>query len=307
MANKSGRRLNSMMVSIIIVVALAIVFGALVGAIYFIFNNPDTNNDTSSITTSIDDTSSNIVSSDESSSNTPSVEASSQVPSTNTSSTVSQSQKPDDDAKIVYLTFDDGPSKNTLKLLDTLDELGVKATFFVVGNAVNAYPEYLTEIVRRGHAIGLHAYQHEYGIIYKSEQAYFEDLQKISDLVYNWTGIRPNIMRFPGGSSNAVSKNHCVGIMTLLTQKVPEKGYYYFDWNVDSGDATKLTAPVEEILESIKSYSLKNKINLLMHDTYYKTTTIEALPEIVEYYRSHGYEFGVLDENSPEFHHRVNN
>lgn len=312
--NPNAKRGTASIIALMILVIILII-GLIVGVYFTVSDSPfgsgSTDNNQSDVT-SVDTNSENSseVSSDPSSDATSS-EVSSQTPSTNVSSTVSQTPPVADDRKVVYLTFDDGPSKNTPKLLDTLDELGVKATFFVVGNAVNSYPQYLTEIANRGHAVALHAYSHEYNEIYKSEEAYFADLEKIQLLVYNWTGIRTNIIRFPGGSSNGVSKQYCPGLMTSLTKKVVEKGYQYYDWNVDSHDAdgkyAKPSTPVDVILGFVKEYTPK-KINLLMHDTYYKTTTIEALPEIVEYYRNLGYEFDVIDENAYVCHHgKLNN
>lgn len=310
--NNPNAKRTAITIFALVILVVAIIVGSVFGIIYTVSQLGDGSTPSQSDVTSSDvssEPSSSDVSSDVSSEPS-STTAPSQTPSTNVSSTVPQTPPVTDDRKVVYLTFDDGPSKNTPRLLDVLDELNVKATFFVVGNAVNSFPQYLTEIVDRGHTVALHAYSHDYPTIYKSEEAYFADLEKISDLVYNWTGVRTNIIRFPGGSSNAVSKSYCKGIMTTLTKKVVEKGYLYFDWNVDSHDAdgkyAKPSTPVDVILGYVKEYTPK-QINLLMHDTYYKTTTIEALPEIVAYYRSLGYEFGVLDETSPTFHHKVNN
>ncbi len=311
-AKSSGKRKNSILISALAISILALVLAAVIGIIVTISGfggavsstMPSDNSTVSDI--SSDQTGSNV-----SSENTSSEEISSNTPSTETSSVVSTTNPnlQPDNRKVVYLTFDDGPSNNTPELLNVLDELGVKATFFVVGNAVNSYPQYLTEIVNRGHQVALHAYVHDYKTIYGKDESYFADLQKISDLVYNWTGVRSNLLRFPGGSSNKVSLSQAnnPGVMTRITQKVQEMGYYYFDWNVDSDDAGGLTMPVEHLVNEIKSYPKSNSICVLMHDTYYKTTTIEALPQIVEYYKNLGYEFDVLSEDSPQFHHRINN
>lgn len=137
--------------------------------------------------------------------------------------------------KVVYLTFDDGPSPNTPRIIDILNENGVKATFFVKNGG--KYNGYMKNITESGNQIALHSYSHNYPQVYASEQAFFDDLQKISDLVYNETGVRTNIFRFPGGSSNTISRKYSPGIMTTLTKEVQEKGYCYFDWNVSSGDA----------------------------------------------------------------------
>ena len=207
--------------------------------------------------------------------------------------------------KTVYLTFDDGPSPNTPRILDILDRYGVKATFFVINGGCNRY---MGDIVNRGHTIALHSYSHKYAKIYSSDEAYYQDLQAISDVVYNNTGVRTNIIRFPGGSSNKVSGNYSEGIMSRLTKSVQEKGYRYYDWNCESGDASGNNVPVETIVANCK-YMPKstNTVIVLMHDTGAKNTTVEALPQIIEYYRSCGCSFGVITENTPEVHHHVNN
>ena len=207
--------------------------------------------------------------------------------------------------KIVYLTFDDGPSENTGKILDILKEYNVKATFFVTGNN-QKYDKLMKRAHDEGHAIGLHTYSHDYKEVYASEKAYFEDLKKISDLVEKVTGEKSYIIRFPGGSSNTVSAEYTKGLMTLLTKKVQEKGYQYFDWNCDSTDASGNNVPVEQLIKNATSCSSQH-INILMHDTDAKDTTVKALPKIIKYYREKGYTFKAITVDSYPAHHGVNN
>lgn len=212
---------------------------------------------------------------------------------------------PDNQRKIVYLTFDDGPSKNTEKILDILKQYNAKGTFFVTGMNPG-YNYTLQRIVNEGSAIGLHTYTHNYAQIYASEDAYFSDLKKISDMVEQAAGIRSNILRFPGGSSNTVSKQYSPGLMTKLTSEVQKRGYRYFDWNCDSTDASGNNVPIKTIVEKATSCSSRH-INILMHDTASKNTTVEALPEIIKYYRNHGYSFETLTADSLPVHHTLNN
>lgn len=207
--------------------------------------------------------------------------------------------------KVCYLTFDDGPSDNTLKILDILKQANAKASFFVVGTSKL---EYIKRIHAEGHTVALHANNHDYSKIYKSEDAYFKDLTAISNKVEKSIGIAPKIIRFPGGSSNAVSKKYSKGIMTRLTKKVEEKGYVYVDWNVDSTDASAGKVAESKLIKSIQSNS-KNKgdICVLMHDTGAKTTTVDALPEIICHLRGQGYRFEALTTESTVFHHGLNN
>ena len=207
-------------------------------------------------------------------------------------------------SKILYMTFDDGPSKYTETILDILDEYDAKATFFVIYNPT--YESEYAKIVDRGQTIALHCYSHEYYDIYTSTTAYFNDLQKISDYVYSLTGVRTKLIRFPGGSSNTVSKNYCTGIMTTLSQMVGDYGLTYFDWNATNDDATGQTLTATEIYEAAIGYT-QDEIVLLMHDTNQKGTTIQALPYIIEYYQAHGYYCMALTENSETAHHPIAN
>lgn len=207
--------------------------------------------------------------------------------------------------KVVYLTFDDGPSENTAKILDILDKYNAKATFFVTGNHPE-YNKYMKRAAKEGHTIGLHTYTHNYSQLYSSEEAYFDDLQQISDMVEDVTGKKSKVIRFPGGSSNMISANYVDGLMTTLTQKVQEQGYQYFDWNVDSTDASGNRVPVSQLVENATA-SDDQYINILMYDTDAKDTTVEALPEIIKYYKDKGYVFLGLDTDSYAPHHNVVN
>ena len=207
--------------------------------------------------------------------------------------------------KIVYLTFDDGPSYNTGKVLDILDRYGVKATFFVAGYS-STHRQYIKQAYDAGHTIGLHTYTHDYADVYKSIDAYFEDLQEISDVVYSLTGYRSPYIRFPGGSSNAISKNYCKGIMSKLVVEVHNRGYEYYDWNVSSADASGSYVSASKIIKAATNAS-SGTLMILFHDTYGKDTTVEALPSIIEYYLDLGYEFKAIDDETYGFHHGLNN
>ena len=177
--------------------------------------------------------------------------------------------------KTVYLTFDDGPSPRTPEILKILDQYGVKATFFVINGG--KYNQYMKDIVNGGHSIALHSYSHNYSNIYASEENYFADLQKISDVVYEQTGVRSNLIRFPGGSSNTVSRKYSKGIMTRLTKEVSSRGYVYFDWNVESGDAASNRVSAQTIINNCRKVPRNNAVIVLMHDASPKKSTVEAL------------------------------
>lgn len=224
-----------------------------------------------------------------------------------TAKTTKATTAPQPNAKVAYLTFDDGPSANTKKILDVLDKYKIKATFFVIYHS--GQESLYKEIVKRGHALGLHSYTHEYSTIYKSETAFWNDQTKLADYLEKTTGVRPKILRFPGGASNTVSRSYCKGIMTALTASAGKKGFSYFDWNVDSGDADANCVSASKIVSRVKSgLGSQKKPVILMHDTAAKTTTPEALPEVITYLKDKGYSFGKLDDSgAPVCHHAVSN
>ena len=207
------------------------------------------------------------------------------------------------DEKVVYLTLDDGPSKNTQAVLDILDKYNAKATFFVTG-AMPEYKDMIKKAYDKGHTIGMHTYSHDYAKVYASVDAYFQDLDQIGQLVKEEIGYVPCFIRFPGGSSNTISASYTKGIMTTLTQEVQVRGYQYYDWNGSSGDGAVRTT--EQLVDQATSFH-DNNIILLSHDSETKDTTVEALPKIIEYYQSQGYVFKALDLNSYVAHHGVNN
>lgn len=208
--------------------------------------------------------------------------------------------------KVVYLTFDDGPSANTAAVLDILDAYGIKATFFVT-NINPDYASMIGECYRRGHTIGMHTYTHDYAQVYASRDAYWEDLNAIGELVRSQIGYVPCFIRFPGGSSNTVSANYTLGIMTQLTQEVLDAGYQYYDWDASCGDGAEHTA--DELVDATiadTSYGYTS-IVFLAHDGAEKQTTVEALPRIIEYFQEQGYTFAPLDRNTCAPHHGLGN
>ena len=177
----------------------------------------------------------------------------------------------------VYLTFDDGPSANTDRILDILAQYGVKATFFVVGK--EGYTDQYRRIVEDGHTLAMHSYSHRYNEVYASLDSYKADLTKLHDYLYELTGEDCRFVRFPGGSSNTVSK---VSMWDLIDY-LESEDMVYFDWNVSSGDSTDNKKSVDQltnnVLENIGKY---NNAVVLFHDAAGKTTTVDALAGIIE-------------------------
>ncbi|MBR6459315.1 MAG: polysaccharide deacetylase [Actinomycetaceae bacterium] len=206
--------------------------------------------------------------------------------------------------KTVYLTFDDGPSQNTEKVLKVLDDYDVKATFFVVGLSPEHY-SWIGEAYRRGHTIGLHTYSHDYAGVYASTDAYYADLDKIGAVVKEQIGYVPAFIRFPGGSSNTISRNYTSGIMSELSHSVQERGYQYYDWTGSCGDGAD--HPADVLISEATKFGDQENIILLMHDSQAKDTTVEALPKVIEYYKNLGYTFKALDRNAMVPHHGIGN
>ena len=179
----------------------------------------------------------------------------------------------------VYLTFDDGPSSNTGRILDILAEYDVKATFFVVGREEEAYQELYQRIVAEGHTLGMHSYSHKYDEIYQSLDSYVQDLSRLQEFLYETTGVWCRFCRFPGGSSNTVSRVD----MHELIDWLDEQDITYFDWNVSSGDASNSYISTDEILRNcLSTLSTNQESIILMHDASNKNTTVQALPELIE-------------------------
>ena len=179
----------------------------------------------------------------------------------------------------VYLTFDDGPSANTGKILDILDEYDVKATFFVVGKESEWAQEALVDIVQRGHTLGMHSYSHRYVDIYASVEHFAEDFVRLRGYLEDVTGVISNVYRFPGGSSNTVSNLD----MHEFAEYLESWNVSFFDWNAASGDGGHRLMTVDELVRnSLKGIESRETTIILMHDAVSKPTTVEALPKIIE-------------------------
>lgn len=203
--------------------------------------------------------------------------------------------------KIVYLTFDDGPSENTSKILDILKENNVKATFFIISPYIPSHNEIVKRIYNEGHSLGNHTTDHEFNKVYTSQDSFFNSFNKQQEFIKSLTGYDCTIFRFPGGSKNVLVRNaHGNDFTKNIIVKLEAQGIHCYDWNVDSGDSHANSVPVvticNNILKEIKNIdgTLKNPAIVLMHDCLTKKTTVQALPEIIKIFKDNGYEFDVL-------------
>lgn len=179
----------------------------------------------------------------------------------------------------VCLTFDDGPSSRTDEILDILSDYGVKATFFV--NGKEGYEDEYRRIVNEGHTLGLHSYSHQYRSLYQDLDSFAEDLYTEQSFIKDITGAEVTYYRFPGGSSNRVSRmdmNECI-------EYLDSKDIVYYDWNVSAQDAVAGGASTTQIVNNVVApirYGTADTYVVLMHDAQDKVTTVEALPIIIE-------------------------
>ena len=199
----------------------------------------------------------------------------------------------DKQEKIIYLTFDDGPSIMTNKVLDILNQKNVKATFFVIGNQIKDNEDIIMRIYREGHAIGLHTYTHNHNKIYSSQKTFIKEMIATRDEINKITNTHPNIIRFPEGSRNHLTKS---SIKTLHNC-----GFKIYDWNIVISDGLNPKTSPSKLYKEATAQKIKpDNIILLMHcDTVHKNTC-KALPKIIDYYKNLGYEFKVITNNTPE-------
>ncbi|WP_050606199.1 polysaccharide deacetylase family protein [Clostridium niameyense] len=195
--------------------------------------------------------------------------------------------------KIIYLTFDDGPSVVTNDVLDILKENNVKATFFLIGNQIKGKEDIVKRIQNEGHGIGLHTYTHKFKKIYASNDAFINEMLQCQDEVYRVTGERPKIIRFPGGSVKRLTKE--------FKSRLDEKGFKVYDWNIDSGDGIRPKTPPDKLLKQATHGNVKSgPIILLMHCDCMQKNSCKALPSVIKFYKDKGYEFKVIVDKTPE-------
>lgn len=200
------------------------------------------------------------------------------------------------DRKVAYLSFDDGPSENTYKVLNTLQEYDVRATFFIIGSEIDKKSEdALIRMVNEGHTIGIHTYSHMCNEIYCSIERYLDDFNLVYEQIYDVTGKRVNLYRFPWGSNNSYGRH----MKSALIDEMERRGFTCYDWTVDSKDSNGRPS-ASTILRNIKrDIKQQNQPIVLMHDSSINNTTIKLLPDIIEMIRDMGYEFDTLDHREP--------
>ncbi|WP_097026380.1 polysaccharide deacetylase family protein [Clostridium peptidivorans] len=201
--------------------------------------------------------------------------------------------------KIIYLTFDDGPTHTTNDVLDVLEKFDVKATFFLIGNQIKGNEDIVKRINNEGHTIGLHTYTHKFKKIYSTQEAFISEINKTKEEVKRNIGKDINIIRFPWGSR----MRH---LTPFLLDELHSKNYKIYDWNIDSKDGIRPKAPPYKLFQKVtKGYKNVNPVILLMHCSSKNRNTYKALPQIIKFYKDKGYEFRAIDNETPEYYFKL--
>ena len=194
--------------------------------------------------------------------------------------------------KVCCLTFDDGPSANTGRVLDILERYGVKATFFVVGAGKTgpADQERMRAIVDAGHTIAMHSWSHDYKTVYASVESFLDEFSALYQWIYEVTGVYPQLYRFPGGSINGYDR----GVYQEIIAEMTRRGFVYFDWNASAQDATPAPRPAWDIAADCLKGIGRDLVVVLAHNSAARGTTVDALPAVIEGYQNAGYAFCAL-------------
>ncbi len=214
----------------------------------------------------------------------------------------------DEEIPTIYLTFDDGPCPQTERMHAILAAHEAKATFFVT-NGWSANASSIKREAEEGHAIAVHTSCHKYSNIYANDDAFWDDYSKIQATIKEQTGCTTRLMRFPGGVSNTVSDKYCSGIMTRLATEATQRGYWYYDWNIVSGDAgeTKDSAEVYRYMTEgvVKATGKREPSIVLCHDIH--EFTINAMEDFLTWGEQNGYQFKPLEYGTFAAHDKINN
>ena len=206
---------------------------------------------------------------------------------TKTTSTVDKTDT--NGVKIVYFTFDDGPSDLTDQYLDVFKKHGIKVTFFVIGKQAVKYPDQIKRMYAENHCIANHSYSHDYNAIYKSQSVLAAEMKKWDSTISDILGItyHSNVFRFPGGSTYSKAKQY--------NSYVKQLGYSYYDWTCLNGDAQISDRSADSLYKyMVSTYKNRDTEIVLFHDTHSKQTTLDMLDRAIQFFKDNGYEFRTL-------------
>ncbi|MCM3033091.1 polysaccharide deacetylase family protein [Niallia sp. MER 6] len=189
--------------------------------------------------------------------------------------------------KVVYLTFDDGPTSSTFEILDTLDKYNVKATFFMLEPAMKTYPKAVSRTVKDGHGVGLHGVTHDVNKFYQSAESALNEMQVAQKTLQDISGVKTNLIRTPYGSIPYLTNS--------FRDVLKENKFVIWDWNVDSSDwSVSNKKYVQNIIEQLKQLDpSKHSPIILMHD---RSGTASELPTLLNYLKDNNYQAEIIDE-----------
>lgn len=195
--------------------------------------------------------------------------------------------------KVVYLTFDDGPSKYTDTIVDILKDRGIHATFFMIGTQLSEHEDAVNRTIEYGNYVGLHSMSHSKKKLYQSGSSdqFIKEYKQEQALMKNITGTTPWLIRAPYGSKP--------GIDADFRDKIVDAKFKMWDWTVDSKD-WYYTGKPEKILQEVQRQVHRDREVILLHE---KSQTVQALPDLIDYLEKKGYAFAVY---KPELHFPVN-
>ena len=204
-----------------------------------------------------------------------------------------------DKEKVIYLTFDDGPGgKVTEQILDILKKEDVPVTFFLIGNQIKGQEKLVKRIQAEGHSLGLHSMSHEKSLLYSSNDNFLKEMLQSQAIINEVTGESPSILRFPFGCNN-----NCYRLKNTLVELLHKNNFKIYDWNVDSTDGANYSASPSTFIKRAKSDN--SPVILLMHCGSINKNSVKALPEIIKYYKDHGYDFKKITDETPEMFHYI--
>ncbi|MBU3161333.1 polysaccharide deacetylase [Clostridium frigoris] len=204
------------------------------------------------------------------------------------------------DEKVIYLTFDDGPSVMTDKVLDILKQNDVKATFFLIGNQIKGYEDMVKRIYTQGNSIGLHTYTHTYNKIYSSRKGFISEMLKSQSEISSIIGVKPTIIRFPSGSSKHLTK--------AFLEELHGYNFKVYDWNAVMSDGVNCNTSPDKLYREATKITIKDQpIILLMHCDYMHKNTCKALPGVIKFYKDNGYEFKTINDKTTEIYFPIKN
>lgn len=195
--------------------------------------------------------------------------------------------------KVIYLTFDDGPSKYTNQIVDILNQNGIHATFFMIGRQLDGNEKAVKNAAENGNYVGLHSMTHDKKKLYQSGNSakFIKEFKQEQALIKKITGTTPWLIRAPYGSKPEIGEK--------FRDDIAAAKFKMWDWTVDSKDWSYTGKP-DRIIKEVKRQVHRDTEVILMHE---KSQTVQALPEIISYLQKKGYSFAVY---KPDQHFSVN-